>query len=124
MSASILPNSLVRHALNKATRLGSIITSQKVFEEYTQVLFRDKFDKYFISVDERFEIFNLVETKMLFFLPTETFTDCRDHKDNNFLELAIAAQASCIITGDNNLVVLHPFRNIPILNAVNILKYF
>ena len=44
--------------------------------------------------------------------------------DNMFLGLAIAAQASCIITGDNNLLVLHPFRNIPILNAVDFLKYF
>ena len=51
-------------------------------------------------------------------------TDCRDPKDNKFLELAISADASCIITGDKDLLVLHPFRDIPILNAVDFLNSF
>ncbi|MBX9781791.1 MAG: putative toxin-antitoxin system toxin component, PIN family [Chitinophagaceae bacterium] len=54
---------------------------------------------------------------MLYFSPTEKITDCRDPKDNKFLELAVAANATCIITGDIDLLVLNPFRNIAILNA-------
>jgi predicted nucleic acid-binding protein len=48
LSASILPKSLVRRAFNKAVRLGSIACSEKVFEEFIEVLFRSKFDKYFV----------------------------------------------------------------------------
>ena len=124
VSASILPNSSIRHAFDKAIRLGSIASSQKVFEEYTEVIFRKKFDKYFISDEERLFIINLVVTKLSVFSPIEVITDCRDPKDNKFLELAVSANASCIITGDKDLLILHPFRGIPILNVVDFLKEF
>jgi predicted nucleic acid-binding protein len=40
---------------------------------------------------------------------------CRDEKDNQYLELAINGQATCIVSGDSDLLVLNPFREIPIL---------
>ena len=46
---------------------------------------------------------------------TTVVTDCRDVKDNKFPELAIDGQAECIVTGDKDLLVLHPYRNISIL---------
>ena len=46
---------------------------------------------------------------------TETITDCRDAKDNKFLELAVSGKADCIVSGDADLLVLNPFREIPIL---------
>lgn len=44
-----------------------------------------------------------------------TVTDCRDNADNKYLELALAAQASTIVSSDRDLLVLHPWRGIPIL---------
>jgi putative PIN family toxin of toxin-antitoxin system len=114
----------MRHAFDKAVKLGSIASSQEVFEEYMQVLFSRKFDKYFISDEERLFIINLVGTKLRVFSPTEIINDCRDPKDNKILELAVAANASSIITGDKDLLVLHPFRGIPILNATDFLNNF
>ena len=61
---------------------------------------------------------------ILFFSPDESITACRDSKDNKFLELAVAANASCIITGDKDLLVLHPFKNIPILSSSEFLNRF
>ena len=124
ISASILPNSLVRHAFNKAVNLGTIASSKDVFEEYKEVLFRKKFDKYFVSIEERLFIINLIAIKLRNFSPAEIIEECRDPKDNKFLELAISANASCIITGDKHLLVLHPFRGIPILNAVDFMSHF
>lgn len=124
VSASILPNSLVRYAFDKAVKLGSIASSGDVFEEYTEVLFRKKFDKYFVSIDERLFIINLIVTKLRNFSPAEIIKECRDPKDNKFLELAVSATASCIISGDKDLLVLHPFRGIPILNAVDFINNF
>jgi predicted nucleic acid-binding protein len=49
---------------------------------------------------------------------------CRDPNDDKFLALALAIQADCIITGDQDLLVLHPFREIPILTAANFLNTF
>lgn len=47
--------------------------------------------------------------------PSEKITACRDADDNILLELAVAANAACIITGDKDLLELHPFRGVPIL---------
>ena len=116
ISASILPNSTMRQAFEKAIRLGSIATSLKVFDEYSQVLFRRKFDRYFVSDEERLFIIDLIGTKLFVFSSTLEIEDCLDPKDNKFLELAFESNASCIITGDKDLLILHPFRGIPILN--------
>ena len=42
-------------------------------------------------------------------------SDCRDPKDDKFLELALNGKATHIVSGDEDLLVLHPFRGIPIL---------
>ena len=41
--------------------------------------------------------------------------ECRDPQDNKFLELAASGRALCIVSGDQDLLVLHPFRGIPIV---------
>jgi predicted nucleic acid-binding protein len=58
------------------------------------------------------------------FFPKIVITDCRDPKDNKFLELAISSGASCIISGDKDLLALNPFHDIPIMSAVDFLKVF
>ncbi len=41
---------------------------------------------------------------------------CRDPTDDKFLELAVDGQADMIVTGDLDLLVLNPFRGIPIID--------
>ncbi|HEV2833259.1 MAG TPA: putative toxin-antitoxin system toxin component, PIN family, partial [Hanamia sp.] len=85
---------------------------------------RKKFDKY-ISLDERIEILSFLETQLIELeQPEKKLTICRDPKDNKYLELAIHYHATCIITGDKDLLELHPFQNIPILNAADYLNEF
>ncbi len=54
---------------------------------------------------------------------TETIAECRDPKDDKFLELAIGGKAACIVSGDKDLLVLHPFRGIPILTPAGFTSY-
>ena len=49
---------------------------------------------------------------------------CRDPKDNKFLELAVSGKADFIITGDQDLLVLNPFRNIEIITINEFLTRF
>jgi hypothetical protein len=44
-------------------------------------------------------------------------TDCRDPKDNKYLELALAAGAETIVSSDDDLLVLHPWRGVRILRG-------
>lgn len=123
ISAFLLPESISRQALEIATLQGSLALSEITFEEFIEVLFRKKFDKYF-SVEVRWKIVEKVTVNTKMFFPAEIITDCRDLKDNKFLELAVCANASCIITGDNDLLILNPYRTIPIINASSFVKYF
>ncbi len=54
--------------------------------------------------------------------PKEKIFVCRDPKDNMILELAVAGNADFIVTGDQDLLTLNPFRKIKIVNPVNFLK--
>jgi predicted nucleic acid-binding protein len=42
-------------------------------------------------------------------------TECRDSKDNTYLELALAAGAWAIVSGDEDLLVLDPWRSVRLL---------
>ena len=46
---------------------------------------------------------------------TEKLTECRDPKDNKFLELAVSGNATSIVSGDRDLLVFSPFRAVMIL---------
>ena len=54
--------------------------------------------------------------------PTLQITDCRDEKDNKYLELAVAAGAEIIVSSDDDLLVLHPWRKIRIVPPAEYLE--
>ena len=47
---------------------------------------------------------------------------CRDPKDDKFLEVAVHGSADVIVTGDSDLLDLHPFRGIAILTPADYLN--
>lgn len=116
LSATLYPDSIVGRAFQKATNHYQIVLSTKVWNEYNDVITRPKFDKYLDEFDRLFFITSMKQNA-LFIETTEIITDCRDPKDNKFLELAVAANAPIIITGDEDLLVLNPYRDITILKS-------
>ncbi len=46
---------------------------------------------------------------------TERIAECRDPTDDKFLDLAVNGRADLILSGDKDLLVLNPFRGIPIV---------
>jgi uncharacterized protein len=125
VSAALLKNSVSAKAYDHAIIPGTIAISDALLDEFIEVLFRKKLDRYFLSEEERLEPIRFLETKAMKFECQEKITDCKDPDDNMVLELAVASEASCIITGDKkHLHPLHPFRGIPILTADEFLKSF
>jgi putative PIN family toxin of toxin-antitoxin system len=47
---------------------------------------------------------------------------CRDPRDDKFLELAVHGRADILITGDADLLALHPFQGIAILTPAAFLN--
>ena len=123
ISAFLVRNSTSDKAFRRATSTGVLAISDASMSEFLEVLWRPKFDKYFTE-DERIEVVVEVEKYVSPFSITEKITASHDPDDNMFLELAIASQATCIISGDPHLLTLHPFRGIPILSAADFLKVF
>ena len=78
-----------------------------------------------MTEEERLEPILFLELNARRFDIHEKISASKDLKDNMILELAIASNASCIITGDKkHLLSLHPFRGIPILSPADFLKLF
>jgi len=75
-----------------------------------------------VTAAEREEFLVAFVERALFVEPTEEVRACRDAKDDKFLELAVSGSASCIISGDDDLLVLHPFRNIAIMTPAEFLQ--
>ncbi|HZW66165.1 MAG TPA: putative toxin-antitoxin system toxin component, PIN family [Hanamia sp.] len=124
VSASLIGGTTLSRAMDRAVMLGKLAFSNATMDELVEVLFRKKFDKYFLNDEEKWSAIQRIALNAVFFSPVESIVDCRDPKDNKFLELAVASNASCIITGDKDLLILHPFRGIPILNAADFLNNF
>jgi uncharacterized protein len=97
--------------------------SSPVFAEMVRVLDRPKLRK-IMPLGSAEDILRLiVEAAEWFDEPRETVTDCRDEKDNPYLELALAASAAAILTGDDDLLVLYPWRGVRILRPADFLGW-
>jgi putative PIN family toxin of toxin-antitoxin system len=116
ISGFLFINSKPRFALNKAQDLGMVLLTNSIFLELVEVINRPKFNRY-LSQESKQELINDLTKTSLFIEPCIIINECRDVKDNKYLELAVTGKAECIITGDQDLLVLNPFRHIPIITV-------
>jgi hypothetical protein len=112
------PGTCAFRAIGTVNRL---IVSQEVEEEYRDVLFGPKFDR-FVSRERRQRIFDLVVLGAERVEPVETVRVCRDPKDDKYLGLAAAGRADVMISSDiRHLLSMHPWRGIPIRSPADFL---
>lgn len=104
-------------------KTGMLVYSEETMAEWVEVFTRPKFDKY-ISLEDRLNVIAVFETRAQLINITEQIIACRDPKDDKFLSLAVTANASCIITGDKDLLVLNPFQSIPIITPAAFFQHF
>lgn len=114
VSAALLPRSVPRQAFDRALEHGTMLISSTTVAELNDVLRRPHFDKY-VHEDERLEVLATLVREAELVMVTDVVTDCRDPKDNKFLELALSGKATHIVSGDEDLLMLHPFRGVLIL---------
>ncbi len=121
VSIALLPISVNKTAFQKAEQICKIVFSTETIIEFTSVLSRSKFDKY-LAIEDRLEFIKRIENRYEKIEIVSSFTDCRDPKDNMFLNLAVDASADYLISGDKDLLILNPFHNIPIITAGDFLR--
>jgi putative PIN family toxin of toxin-antitoxin system len=121
ISALLFEHSRPGRAFRHALQSGQILVSLPMLEELNDVLSRSKFDRY-VSAEEREEFLEALIERAAFVEPDEQIAVCRDPKDDKFLELAVSGSARCIISGDDDLLALHPFRGIAIVTVDDFLR--
>jgi len=114
VSAVLLPRSVPRQAFDAAAARGKLLVSEATVAELDEVLRRPKFNKY-VPEEKRLEFLAALVREAVEVMVTEVITACRDAKDDKFLELAVSGKASHILSGDGDLLALHPFRGIAIV---------
>lgn len=120
VSGVLFERSKPGRALLRAFQYGEILLSQSTLEELAEVLQRPKFDRY-VTSSEREEFLEAFVDRATWVEPSEEIHLCRDPKDDKFLALAIAGNADFLISGDGDLLVLHPFRGISIITSAGFL---
>ena len=110
------PQGICSDALILCLESCELLASRETLQELVEVSKRDKFDKY-VSWEEREYIVIEYAKRVSLVEITIASTDCRDPKDNKFLSLALSGHADIIVSGDSDLLVLHPYNGIQILGV-------
>jgi len=121
ISRLLLPTSVPAAAIRKAVAEGQLFVSDATMIELAEVLARAKFDPY-VTIEERQEFLRLLGRIARRVPILHAIRACRDPKDDKYLELAVNGEAGVIVTGDADLLALHPFRGIEIVTPARYLR--
>ncbi len=102
------PRRIIKEAIDNGW---AIVVSEEIFTEVRRII-NTKFSDF---VDD----FESLQAVLLPYIDTVklgriTVTECRDDDDNRVLETAVIGDASAIVTGDKDLLVLLKYKNIDI----------
>jgi putative PIN family toxin of toxin-antitoxin system len=120
ISRLLLPGSVPGRAVRKAVDTGQLLVSDSTLTELANVLARQKFDAY-VTISDRQEFIRLLGRIAERIPITYTVHACRDPKDNMILEVAVNGRADLIITGDQDLLALDVFQEVPIVTPASFL---
>jgi uncharacterized protein len=118
------PDAAPRRALALARMRFTLCLSRAVEDELRGVLLRSKFERYGATPETVARYIEFLTAGALYLEPAVTVQDCRDPDDNRYLELALAAGAEAIVTGDDDLLVLRAWRGIAVLTPTEFVGCF
>jgi uncharacterized protein len=117
LAAESTPGQAVREARER----GPLLVSESTMNELAEVLAREQLDRY-ISLEQRKQFLRQLAHIVEFVPIINVVRECRDPKDDKFLEVALNGKADLILTGDADLLGLHPWRGIAIMTPAEYLK--
>jgi uncharacterized protein len=126
VSAALRIGSVPYQALLEALGTCDVCASAETLAELERVLEREKFDRY-LDQPSRGDFVALIRRNIHLFAiqPVDLMAvepSCRDPRDNQFLALALAAEADDVVSSDEDLLVLHPWRGIRIVTPAEFLS--
>jgi len=125
IGAILRRGSVPHQAIEAALDHCEVCTCASALDELERVLKNPKYDHYVDSESRSEFIAHIRRLAQMYPVTQEDIVavapSCRDPRDNQFLALALVAQADVIVSSDKDLLVLNPWRRIPILTATEFL---
>ncbi len=121
ISRLLVPSGVAAKAVDHALAWGLPLMSDETLSELSEVLSRPKFSRY-VSKQDCENFIRLLGGLVRIVPITHRVIACRDPKDDKFLHVALNGEAEIIVTGDTDLLALHPFHNINIVNPLAFLE--
>lgn len=91
-----------------------LFTCDEILAELKEKMVSPRLQK-FIEPEKAAALFQRYAAKATKLEVSNSVRVCRDPDDDIILALAIAAEADVIISGDNDLLVLHPYHDVSIV---------
>lgn len=107
-------------AVERAVREDRILASKETLRELAGQLLSPRFDRY-VPRDRRMALLDRLAPNLGLVEIVQHVRAARDPKDDPFLEVAVNGSADLIVTGDHDLLALHPFRGIDIVQPADYL---
>jgi putative PIN family toxin of toxin-antitoxin system len=115
------PGGIPAQAVDAGLDTGVMLLSDATYAELAEVLMRPKFDPY-LSATDRHRLLEATATVSRRVPVTRTVRACRDPRDDKFLEVALSGPAHALVSGDADLLALHPYLGLPILSPRDFLS--
>ena len=107
-------------AAEKAIHHAVLLVSPQTMSELSDVLAQAKFDRY-VTIEQRLQFIRLIAHTAEFVPIIQPVRECRDPKDDKFLEVALNGRADAIVTGDADLLGMNPWRGVEVLSPAHFL---
>ena len=128
VSAAQRTDSTPRLALKTAMELFELCLSEGTLSELEMVLARPKFAKYAPAEALRAFVESIRAEGSMFSISAVDLERveprCRDVEDHHILALAEVAEVDLIVSSDHDLLVLNPWRGIPIVTPAEFVAQF
>jgi len=122
ISRLLCPTGVAAKAVDHALARGVLLVSEATLEELVRVLNRPKFDAY-VTGEERRRFVEVLGGVARIIPIVRVIRACRDPKDDQFLEVALNGEATAIISGDRDLLVMDPFHGVRIISPTVFLTW-
>ena len=117
LSAALSPRGAPAELVDWLLAEGRLIFSEATFAELELRIWKPKFDRY-LPIDRRKQILQELNASALWVDVPASISNrlfSRDVKDDPFIHAALSADAKRLISGDDDLLCLHPLDNLHIV---------
>ena len=118
ISSLFLATSTPAQAVDKAVTNAQFVATMETLRELIEKLHSPKFDRY-VRRERRDTLLERVASLVEIIDVLQSIRASRDPKDDKFLDAAVNGRADVLVSGDKDLLALHPFRGIAILTPAS-----